>query len=428
MKFRQIFLTLFLSFLTNIIYGQGLPSNILFYPKISTTSAYAEGSLNNFAQHTAYKTLTTRADMPLIFFVRDNIYADINYFVRSDYNNNLGGGTEYTNKFSKANINYKTDTVWFKLGRQQYAPQGKEGVIYYGEYEDRDNILPSAVEGISHGADTAFFAYSAIAAKEVKNLSPSGDNSLVYGAQGAFKISRLFSIDAFYYARDTKNLNDISLAVYGTGFTFNLPESLLISFYAAFNNGNLAKQVRGVAMNSNYDGYSLNAKLEVNSQSEFAKNNYRFNIFYGSAAKNSNAAFTPISSNIDTGYVFGGMNLSNTNSFDGRTITRTAGNAQQAADIMAYSFNIRLMPLQAKGFALDFGVYNFISTSSTAAYKNIGNEADIKLRYKSGPLEARLMYGLFVSGNGLAQATASSAPSNKTINKIGLCASYEFSL
>ena len=80
----------------------------------------------------------------------------------------------------------------------------------------------------------------------------------------------------------------------------------------------------------------------------------------------------------------------------------------------------------AKDIYFNVGIYNFISTAAQAAYKNIGSEADFKITYKKSAFEFNVIYGLFISGNGLAQATQSAAAANKTVNKIGIATSWEF--
>lgn len=427
MKFNLVFFILFFSSFSTTIYGQSLPGNILFYPKISTRGAYAEGSLKGFARNSAYKTSTAQADFPVIVPLGDNIYADINYFARADYNNNVSGSADYTYKFSKATLNYKTDNVYLKLGRQGYAPQGKEAFIYYGEYLDKDNRLPSALEGVSGGAETDLLSFSALAAKEVKSLSPVCDNSLVYGGQGAFKLGRLLSLEAFYYNRSTIAAGkDQNLSVYGAGFLFDLPERFSLAFYAALNSGSVTGKQKNLTFSNSYDGYALNGRADIIALSDFAKNTYRFNVFYGSAGKAESRAFTAISANNQNGFVFGGMNLLNANDFNALNNTLNPSAVTQEQPLLIYSFDINVAPRDFRDIYFNVGIYNFISTAAQAAYKNIGSEADFKITCKKGPLEVNVIYGLFISGNGLAEATKSSAAANKTVNKLGVGASWEF--
>lgn len=427
MKFNLVFFIFLFSSLSTTIYGHQLPGNIFFYPKISTGGAYAEGSLKGFARDSAYKTSLLRADLPFILPLGDNIYADINYFVRADYNSNVEDGADYTYKFSKANLNYKTDNFYLKLGRQGYAPQGKEAFIYYGEYYDKDNRLPSALEGLSGGAETDLFSFSAVAAKEAGRLSPVGDNSLVYGAQSAFKLGPLMSIESFYYNRSTTlGVMDENISVYGAGFLFDLPEKFSLSFYAALNSGSASWKKKTLTFTNNYNGYALNGRMDITALSDFAKNNYRFNVFYGSGAEADSRPFTAIAANAQHGYVFGGMNLLNANDFNGLLNNLNPSKVSQEQGLLIYSFDINIAPRDLKDIYFNVGIYNFISTSKEAAYTNIGSEADFKITYKKDALEFNVIYGLFISGNGLAQATQSAAAANKTVNKIGIAACWEF--
>jgi hypothetical protein len=427
MKFNLVFSIFLFSSLSTIIYGQQLPGNIFFYPKISANGAYAEGSLKGFAHNTAYKTYALRADFPLTLPLADNIYADINYYARADYNNNVEGGADYTYKFSKANLNYKTDDFYLKLGRQAYAPQGKEAFIYYGEYHDKDNRLPSALEGVSGGAQTDLFSLSAVAAKEARRLSPVGDNSLIYGAQGAFKLGPLINIESFYYNRSTDScgINE-DISVYGGGFLFDLPEKFSLSFYAALNSGSATGKKKNLTFTNNYNGYALNGRMDITALSDFAKNNYRFNVFYGSAGESTSRPFTAIAANPQNGYVFGGMNLLNSNDFNALLNNLNPSKVSQEQALFIYSFDINVAPTDLKDIYFNVGIYNFISTAKEAAYKNIGSEADFKITYKKSAFEFNVIYGLFISGNGLAQATQSAAAANKTVNKIGIATSWEF--
>lgn len=426
---RKLFYLIFLfPLLTSYIYGLDLSRNILFYPQISTNAAYAQGSLEHFAQNNNYKTSSSRLRLPVLVYLSDNIYAQAEYFVQADYNNNISGNAEYTYKFANAALNWQDNNLYLKLGRQQYTPQGKENIIYYGQYYHRDNALPSAVEGISHGADFGLFEYSALAAREVKSLSAYGDDSLVYGGQGNFKLSHFLSLDAFYYTRNKTQGQDFNLAVYGSGITFNVPERFLLSLYAAFNNGVQTVNRRGATMNYIYDGYSINGDLQVNTANDFAKNKYRFNVFYASASKDTSMPFTPISADTDKGFVFGGGNLLEDNSFAGGADSSISSAYEHAPNIMIYAFKINIAPVDYKQISFDLGVYNFISTASSAAYKNIGNEADISLTYCDGPFKLKFMYGLFVSGNGLASITGTDVPANKTVNKAGISASFDFNI
>ncbi len=427
MKFNLVFFILLFSSFSNIIYGQQLPGNIFFYPKISAGGAYAEGSLKGFARNTAYKTSTARADFPLIVPLGDNIYADINYFARADYNNNVDGGADYAYKFSKATLNYKTDNFYLKLGRQGFAPQGKEAFIYYGEYYDKDNRLPSALEGVSGGAETDLFSFHAVGAKEARSLSPVCDNSLVYGAQGAFKLGALMNIESFYYNRSSKiGVMDEDISVYGGGFLFDLPERFSLSFYAALNSGSATGKKKNLTFTNNYNGYALNGRMDINALSEFSKNNYRFNVFYGSAAEADSRPFTAIAANAQNGYVFGGMNLLNSNDFNALLNNLNPSKVSQEQALFIYSFDINIAPRDLKDIYFNVGIYNFISTAKEAAYKNIGSEADFKITYRKNGLEFNILYGLFISGNGLAEATQSAAAANKTVNKIGIATSWEF--
>ncbi len=427
MKFNLVFFIFLFSSFSTIIYGHRLPGNILFYPQISASGSYAEGSLKGFARDTAYKTSALRADFPFIVPLRGNTYADINYFARADYNSNVEGGTDYTYKFSKANLNYKTDNFYLKLGRQGYAPQGKEAFIYYGEYENKDNRLPSALEGISGGAETDLFSLNALAAKEARSLSPVGDNSLIYGGQGMFKLNRLMSIESFYYHRSTvAGSREEDISVYGTGFMFDLPERFTLSFYAALNSGALTGKKKNITITNGYNGYALNGRMDITALSDFAKNKYRFNVFYGSGAQANSCAFTAISANPQQGYVFGGMNLLNANDFNALLNNLNPSKVSQEQGLLIYSFDINISPRDLKDIYFNLGIYNFISTTKEAAYKNIGSEADFKITYKKNAFEFNLMYGLFISGNGLGEATQSAVGANKTVNKIGIVSSWEF--
>ncbi len=374
MKFNLVFFILLFSSFSSIIYGHQLPSNIFFYPKISTSGAYGEGSLKGFAHNTAYKTSTIRADFPFILTLGDNIYADVNYFARRDYNNNAQNSADYTYKFSQATLNYKTDNLYLKLGRQGYAPQGKEAFIYYGEYYYKDNRLPSALEGVSGGAETDLLSFQAIGAKEARSLSPVCDNSLVYGGQGALKLGPLINIESFYYNRSsTVGIMDEDISVYGGGFLFDLPERFSLSFYAALNSGTATGKKKNLTFTNNYNGYALNGRMDITALSDFAKNNYRFNVFYGSGAEADSRPFTAIAANPQQGFVFGGMNLLNSNDFNALLNNLDPSKASQEQGLFMYSFDINVAPRDWKDIYFNVGIYNFISTSKEAAYKNIGS-------------------------------------------------------
>jgi len=421
MKKRTVFSVLFLSILADTIYGLSLPANIAFYPKISAAANVAEGSLNNFSKENIYRSRRETLTLPFTFFIYDNIYAEAEYFARADYNNSDEHSNTY--KFSKYNLNYQTDNIYFKLGRQFYAPQDKEDIIYYGNYDDKDNRLPSALEGISHGANTKYLAYSAIAAKEVQSLSPYDDNSSVYGAQAVFKPFKLFNFEGFYYGRNTNvGKDDINLRVYGTGFDFNIPQSLDLSLYAAFNGGEQAHKIKNSALDTNYNGRAIIGKLEILSQNYFGDESYCFKFFYGTDGKNK-MPFTSVAANIDNGYIFGGNDILNSNYFDGKVLTSSV--QPHAQDIKIYSLKIRLTPAAAKHMTAEAGIYNFFATGD-ATQKNLGREADCKLSWKGERLGINLLYGFFTSGSGLAEYTRSQAAAGKNINKAGLSADFEF--
>ncbi|MDR1683907.1 MAG: hypothetical protein LBR90_00395, partial [Elusimicrobiota bacterium] len=237
------------------------------YPKISLGGAYAGSSFKRFAAQVPYKSGAAQLEAPLYVLLPNNFYLESNYFIRADYNKNLREDSFYTSNFSKANITFKNDLLTFKAGRQSYTPQGKEFVIYYGDGILRDNAAPTALDAITHTLATRYFAYDLLLGREVKKLSLNNDDSLVYGGNVMFSLGEAFSVDAFYYGRQTEYTiwsalisddfthHNRHFGIYGGGINIKIAGQTQFSLYAAKNSGAYKVNMPMLEIESRYSRY-----------------------------------------------------------------------------------------------------------------------------------------------------------------------------
>lgn len=427
---KKIFTCLFIFILISCTsYAFSLRQDVTLQPNLFLSGIYAGGNLTGFSPVQPYKSTLMQLDLPVYILIADNIYADINYFVRTDYNKSISANNDFTYNFQKANINYKTDALSLKLGRQDYIRDEKKFFIYYGSFNNKDNRLPTALDGINHSANLDFISYDILAAREVKKLSIYKNSSLIYGGSLALRPADFINVDTFYYHRKTE-LTEVkdNLSVYGAGLNLKIKDYMDASFYAAFNNGTQKSKLRNRYIIQNFDGYALDGKINIMWEHKFAKTKYSFNVYYGTPANTDSKAFTPISQNTDMGFIVGGTGILNYNDFPGKQNANKPCDIHNLPALMVYSFKINIMPYALKNTYMIAAIYNFTSTNKTFTYRDAGSEADITLGYKNSYMDINLTYGIFISGNGLAAITQSEAPANKTVNKIGLNTSFTFSL
>jgi len=427
-KFYTLFLLLFIPAAGFCGVAGG---SILFYPKLSLSGAYADTAFQYYTYERPYKSAAAVVELPVHILMGNNFYADINYFVRADYNKNISmeDGVFYTYNFQNANLNYQNDLLAIKLGRQGYQSRNKDFVIYYGGYDGRrDNIAPTALDAARHSLKTKYFSYDLLLGREVKKLSFYDDDSLVYGATAGFNLADILGLDIFYYGRNTSfGASDYKISVYGAGAELNIEDSLSISLYAAKNCGEKIYHFMGMTSKTDIRGYAVNGALKIPGENSLGKTLYAVNIYYGSPQSGGDSMpFVPISQNMDRGYVFGGMDIIRY----AAAPRQLSGNLPFGADItdlMIYSLTYNLDLDYPRYISLGGGIYNFAATSSHFTSRDLGSELDLNITYKKGPLALTAYYGLFISGSGLGAATGlPGTPAGGKIQKLGLHFSYEF--
>lgn len=399
---------------------------VSLYPKITLGGAYAGGNLKDYAAKTPYKSANARLDLPLYLVLMDNIYADINYYIRADYNNNQEDDTFYTHKFQKASLNYKNDFMLLRAGRQDYQSRNKDFIIYYGHYNNIDSRPPTAIEGVRHTLETKYISYDLLGGKEVKSSSLNYDNSLVYGGSLLFNLANVLSLDTFYYRRETKDgLKSLKISVFGAGLEFKQQDSFAISLYGALNHGDEATKIAFFTQETEAKGYAFNAKAEFKGDNNFAKTKYAFNLYYASPVKDDSLPFKAVAQNLDMGFVFGGSDMANINLFHDRINDNPT--RKNKTDFIVYSLRADLFPHDIKGFNAGAQIYNFMFSDKDKPYTSIGSEVDINLSYAKGDFEVNLIYGLFIAGNAIISKEQQNMQ-NKSLSKIGLSTSFMFSL
>lgn len=420
--FRKLNITLLFIICAISGYSFSIKESISFRPEISASYFGADGSVKNFTKTDTYKSGSAVLNMPVYISILNNIYADINYFIRADYNKNIDEDTLYHYNFSKANLNYKTEDLSLKLGRQAYFSSGKDFVIYYGDYSDKDNILPSALDGLTHSYKWKALSYEVLFAREVRKLSPNNENSLIYGGVLGLDPFNFINFEGFYYKRATSlDAVETDLYVYGGGLNLSINESFEASFYAAFNGGTEEKIVRRRVINTDYKGYALSGSLKLKSDNDYAKTSYTLKAYYGSPKELDSKAYTPISQNLDTGFVFGGINILRNNTFSG-----LPQNNSELPAFMMYGFKVELVPHFLNNTYAGLGLYNFMTSDKELPYRDIGSEFDIELGYRNSSFSVTAIYGILFSGNGLGPVTQSEVPSGKNIQKFGFYTSFGF--
>lgn len=357
-----------------------------------------------------YKEASAKFSIDFNYNFTDNFHITFLPYVQADYDINRNDRTQSKIRIWQGYVDYTLNNFNFTLGRFTFEDKTLAPFIYYGADLNKDLSLPTALDGIKHSFDNAYFAYAILAGRETEINEHS--KAKIAGAKIEMIPLSWLNISAFYFYQNKKyttNIRDINhnLYLYGAGINLFFSATSGLNFAFAQNNG--TRETRRLATNTqkDYKGYAFSGELYFENTYKAGVLNSKIGFYKFSS---DNHPFVPFASKLNIGIIYGGMNYNNafTNS----------------PEIIYTDFNFT--PYKYPSLFMGGGIFIYSSGKDNFDNHNYyASEVNLRLGLDFDDWGVKLSGGLF---NGEAVFLGKPSKESQIIKKIQVNLFYKFDI